>query len=77
MIMRGDMIKVECKKYASFPSEKWGSHWYDSHIWLIVTKSESNNGSILAKDKRGHILHVDRMQVLSCIPLDSRIDLFS
>ena len=77
MIMRGDMIKVEYHKRAEFPTKKWEIQWYESHVWMVVTKSESNNGCMLAKDKRGHIYHVHRMHVLSCIPLDSRIKLFS
>lgn len=77
MIMAGDIITINYDKYIDFPGNPWNGHFVTSHKNLIVTRSESNNGNMLAKDSKGHVYHVNRMQVIRLIPLDKRLDMFA
>lgn len=76
MIMVGDIITIPWDKYIPFDGGSWDDHFYMTHKNLIVTRSESSKGNMLAKDSKGRVYHVNRREVIRMIPLDVRIDRF-
>lgn len=67
MIETGTIITISWDKYIPYPGGSWDDHFYRSTKNLIVTRSENNNGNMLAKDKIGRVFHVNRREIISTI----------
>ena len=64
MIDKGDIIRIKTREYVEFEGRPWHEHFVDATKLLVVVRSETNNGNMLATDSKGILYHVHANEVI-------------
>lgn len=66
-LMEGNIITVMINEYIDYPGGSWADHFARIEKMLLVKRSPSNNGNLLAVSSSGDLYHVNTNDIVRVI----------
>ncbi len=64
---KGNIITVMVNEYIDYPGGNWSDHFAKIEKMLLVRRSPTNNGNLLAVSSSGQLYHVNTMDIIRVI----------